>query len=273
MNRAAHGEIEPLPRGLPDDLRRPLAVMLDPRPERRPSAAAALGGTNGTQVDHVGHPPPRAGRKRALLVAVVVAVAALVAAGVAWSQRGSKASPAAAAAARAAQRPAVTTPTTAACTPLLYQPCGQAVPAPGTDGTNCLPGRADYDRILANGCEAVSDFQAGQTLATGQAIGANLVPADAVDTFSALVSQSLFNLCLTKFRVTLTAPPGTTDRVEIIDNGRVLAAATSSDLGPGTAIASKPSCLATGAVTVTIRVSPVSGQSAEDFRLTSSGSW
>jgi hypothetical protein len=169
--------------------------------------------------------------------------------------------------------PAVPAPTTTTCTPLLYQPCGQGAPAPGTDGRACLPGRADFDGNAANGCEAVSDYQLGRPLVAGQSRRANLVPATGVDSFQAEVSQSFLNLCLTKFKVTLTAPPGTTDQVEIIKDGRVLATATSADLAPATASASKPSCFDSGATTVIVQVSAVRGQSAEDFRLVSSGSW
>jgi hypothetical protein len=156
---------------------------------------------------------------------------------------------------------------------LPYQPCGQASPAPGTDGSSCLPGRADFDGLGADGCEAATDYQPGQALQSGQALRANLVPASAVDTFSARVSENLLTLCLSKFRVTITAPPGTTDMVEVIRDGRVLASATSTNLEPATASASKPDCLESGSTTVTIQVSAVDGQSAEDFRLVSAGSW
>ena len=39
MVRAAEGKVRPVPRQLPPPLRRSLQAMLDPRPERRPSAA------------------------------------------------------------------------------------------------------------------------------------------------------------------------------------------------------------------------------------------
>ncbi len=165
----------------------------------------------------------------------------------------------------------LTTPTTA-CVGLTYQPCGQA-PAPGTDGTHCLAGHADFDGNPLNGCEAVSDYNPATVLTDSQAVSANLVPAGAIDVFQTRVSQSFFNPCLTQFHVTLTAPPGTTERVEVVRNGEVLASAVSSGLQPATASASKPSCFSTNAVWLTVRVSTVSGQSAEDFRLTRSGSW
>lgn len=271
MNRAAHGEVEALPRGVPDDLRRPLAAMLDPRPERRPTAAAALGGPNGTWVDNAPRAQPRRGKRVAVLAAVVAALAAVVAAGVAFYPRHGTAT-VAPAPRHTPAAPVATTPTTT-CTPLLYQACGQTSPAAGTDGSNCLPGHADFDSVLADGCEAVSDYQSGQAMTSGQAIAANLVPADTVATYQAQVSESLFNLCFTRFRVTLTAPPGTTDKVEILRDGKVLASATSTNMRSATASASKQSCFESGSAPVTIQVSTVSGQSAEDFQLTSSGNW
>ena len=106
-----------------------------------------------------------------------------------------------------------------------------------------------------------------------QPLQANLVPPSAVAVFQTQVPENLLTLCLSKFRVTLTAPDGTTDKVEILRDGRVLASATSSNLEPATATASKPGCFETGSTTVTVQVSTVSGQSADDFRLVSSGSW
>jgi tRNA A-37 threonylcarbamoyl transferase component Bud32 len=272
MNRAAHGAIEPLPRGLPEPLRRRLAPMLDPRPNRRPTAAAAFGGPNGTRVDQTAHPVPghRFGKRGLVVTVMVAALAAAVATGAVLYQSGRATTRRPVAAPKS---PAPTAAPTTVCTPLPYQPCGQAAPAPGTDGRACLPARADFDGNPANGCEAASDYQLGQALPAGQPLRANLVPATAIDSFSAPVSESLFNLCLTKFRVTLTAPPGTTQQVEILKDGRVLATATSADLEPATASASKPSCLASGTTTVIVQVSTIRGQSAEDFRLVSSGSW
>jgi serine/threonine protein kinase len=269
VNRAAHGDVAPLPRGVPEELRRCLAAMLDPRPGRRPTAAAAFGGPNGTRVDPFPAPPRGRGKRVALVVATVTALAAAAAAGLVLYQPGRSNTTSAPPAPTATSTPA---PSTTTCTPLLYQPCGQSAPAPGTDGSSCLPGRADFDRILLNGCEAASDYQPGQSL-QGQPLQANLVPATAVDTFSAQVSESLLNLCLTKYRVTLTAPAGTTDQVEVIRDGRVLASAVSTNRRPATATAAKPGCFESGTTAVTIEVSTISGQSAEDFQLVSSGSW
>jgi hypothetical protein len=165
------------------------------------------------------------------------------------------------------------TPTTAApCVGLVYQPCGQP-PAPGTDGTQCLPGRADFDGNPLNGCEAISDYQPGTELRAGTAVLANLVPASTVLTFPAHVNDNLLDFCTGQFRVTLTAPPGVTEKVEIVRGGKVLASAVSESLQPSTASAGEPSCFHDNSGWLTVRVSAVSGQSASDFRLTRNGSW
>lgn len=264
MNRAARGEIAPLPPGLPAAV----AAFLDPRPERRPTAAAALGGPNGTMVDHLPAKKPGSGKKVALVAGLLIAILAMVVAGVDLYQHTEASAPAPAPA-----KAPVSTPITTACTPQLYQPCGQASPDFGTDGRTCLPGHADYDGILANGCEAVSDYQPGRVITGGQPVAANLVPANAVDTYQANVAEHFYDLCLDTFKVTITAPPGTTDQVQILRGGDVLATATSADLESATASASKPSCFDNGSAMVTIQVSAVAGQSAEDFRLITSGSW
>jgi hypothetical protein len=56
--RAAAGEIRAVAADLPGALRAPLVRMLDPRPERRPSAAEVLGGTVGTTLTPPGALPP-----------------------------------------------------------------------------------------------------------------------------------------------------------------------------------------------------------------------
>ncbi len=267
MNRASHGEVQPLPRDVPSDLRRALGAMLDPRPERRPTAAAALGGPNGTQVDPTPRKPSPGGKRVAVATVIVTALAAAAGAGFLLYRPGRST----AAAPPKTPTVAPTVPTTT-CTPLLYQPCGQP-PAPGTNGTGCLPGHFDFDGRAADGCEAVSDYQPGRALQSGQPLQANLVPASAVDAYQAQVAEKFFNFCLSKFRVTLTAPPGTTDRVQVLKNGQVLASASSTDGEPATASASKPSCFQSGTSSVTIQVTDVTGQSAQDFTLASSGSW
>lgn len=270
LNRAARGLVTPLPRALPSDLRRALTAMLEVRPQRRPTAAAALGGPSGTTVIPV--PPrrpslPRRWKKKTMIsLAAVMAIVAAIAA---------------TAAAHRSARPATVAvaptippvePTTTTCVPLLYQPCGQPA-APGTDGSKCVASRGDFDGNAANGCEALSDYRSGTILTGAQPVSANLVPVDAIDRFQTEVTDSFLHLCLSEFRVTLTAPPGVTERVQLLRGDKVLASAISAGLQPATASAANPSCFHDDSGWLTITVSAVSGQSAEDFRLTRSGGW
>ena len=163
-------------------------------------------------------------------------------------------------------------PTVQACTPLVYQRCGQP-PAPFTDGNACVAGHADYNGIAADGCEATSDYVAGTELTAHQTVRANLVPADAVDSFRTYVHGNLLNFCTGQFKVTVTAPPGVADRVDLLDGTRVLASAVSRDGRPATAGAGKPSCFSAGSTWLTVRVSAEQGTSAGDFQLTRSGGW
>jgi serine/threonine protein kinase len=263
--RAARGRVSPLPSTVPRGLRRPLTAMLDPRPERRPTAAAALGGLAGTNVNQP-LPPLNSKRGKGRLAAAiggacVVAVAgAVIAAGSSSSKHPST------------TLPSPTASTVPPCVGLLYQPCGKP-PAPGTDGSQCLPGRADFDGNSSNGCEAISDYRPATELRGGTAVLANLVPATAVDTFPTHVTDHILDFCTGQLRVTLTAPPGVTEKVEIVRAGKVLASAVSQSLEPATAAAGEPSCFHDNSGWLTIRVSAVSGQSVEDFRLTRSGSW
>ncbi len=266
MLKAGKGEVAPLPRSIPDPLRRMVEAMLEPRGGRRPSAAAALGGPFGTAM-HPPAPTTRTRRRRRRTLAWSLAAAALaVVVGAAVSLTGGGTGRPAAVGTGA---PPVTA---AACTPLPYQPCGQP-PAPNTDGTSCLPGYANYDNVATNGCEAHSDYLSGTVLTSRQPVSSNLVPADAVDTFRTYVTDDAWNFCLGSFRVTLVAPPGVSDRVDIVRNGKVIASATSADGQPATATASEPSCFSNNSGWLTVTVSSVSGQTASDFRLTRSGSW
>jgi serine/threonine protein kinase len=274
MTRSASGQVGPLPKTIPAELRQSLTTMLDPRPERRPSAAAALGGPTGTREYPV--PPQRkrprtktrkTGRRGRRVVLTVVGLLIVVIGGGAGL-----------AAMKTQGSPAPTTGTTAipsttpACVTLPFQACGQP-PAPHTDGTSCLPGYADYDHDPVNGCEAASTYVPGTVLSTGQPVHANLVPADAVDSFRTYVSSSLLHFCLGQLHFTLKAPPGVTDRLEVIRDGKTLATAESRDGRPATASARQPSCFSDNSGWLTLKVSSVSGASAADFELSRSGSW
>jgi len=257
MVRAAQSKVRPVPRDLPPALRHRLRAMLDPRPERRPSAAELAGGPEGT----VQRGRPRRPR-RAPLVAGVTALAALAVAAavvVAASETGDPAA-----------EPRATT--TSACVELPYRPCGEAV-APGTDGRRCLPGRDDYDDDPANGCEAAADdLPDGAELV--DALEATIVPRADVDTFTLDVGDGAQLLCDGRLTVALTAPEGVTLRLEVLDDGDVLGQATSADGVPAEVVLREPQCLADDSTTLTARVSPIgTDRSAQPYRIERRGSF
>jgi Protein kinase domain len=272
--RAARGNVTPLPRTVPPSLRRPLTAMLESRPERRPSAAAALGGPTGTRV-HPLVPQPRrrsAMREKVLLAGLAAAlVAAVVVGGGALAGRGGSTSRAGAPdqAGHATVRRAAAPPP---CAPLPYQPCG-GPPAPFTDGRSCLAGHADFDGIASNGCEAASTYVPGTVLDAGQAVMANLVPPESVDTFSTYVRDDLFDFCTGELGVTLAAPQGVALRVDVAQGQHLLASAVSSNGRPATARASEPSCFSSNSGWLTIRVWALQGRTPQDFRLTRNAGW
>jgi hypothetical protein len=292
LARAAAGEVRAVPDAVPEVLRRPLSRMLDPRPERRPSAAAVLGGLAGTQVAAAGPPTPpaalagparRLGRRAARLVlgrtdgpvpvtrrrrvlaglalAAGVAVTALVV-GVGTG-----------ALAPAAPHPRAAAPAAAPCVPLPYQACGQA-PAPHTDGRACLPGWYDLDGRAADGCEAASDYQAGTVLRSGSPVRANVVPTTATDAFATRVSGHALNLCWGALHVTLASAPGTVEQVQVFHGTALEASAVSVGGQPATATVTKPSCFGSDSENLSVVVSarlPVT--TAGDFTLTRDGGW
>lgn len=261
MVRAAQGKVEPIPRSLPPALRRPLQAMLDPRPERRPSAAALAGGPEGTVVHRA------IGSRRRWPVWTgaggVVAVAALVAGAIVASRETEGPPP---------HRSASTTSTTS-CTPLPYQPCGQAQPAPNTDGAACLAGFDDYDADTLNGCEAAPDgLTDGAPLTTE--VEATIVPRDDVDTFSMDVGDGSQLLCDGRFTVTLTAPTGSSLRLEVLDSETVLGQTTSADGVASSVTLDEPRCFADDSTTLVARVSPIgSDRTAAAYRLERHGSF
>jgi hypothetical protein len=272
MLKAAQGQVSPLPRAIPTPARKMITPMLEARPGRRPTAAAALGGISGGVSGTSPTPAPERRWKKKRVVVATTAVCLVLAAGSAatgslavtrWRHHPGPRKAAASA----------SSPATVPCAPLPYQPCGQPA-APFTDGRACLPGHADFDGVSSNGCEAASDYVPGAELTTKQAIFANLVPADAVDifSFSASAQGGRLERCISPVRITLTAPPGVTDRVELLEGGSVVATALSRDMRPVTASPGPLSCLRDGGGSFSVRVTGVQGQSAADFRLTRSGS-
>ncbi|MDP1821010.1 MAG: protein kinase [Acidimicrobiales bacterium] len=258
MVRAAQGKVRQVPRSVPRPLRRRLEWMLDPRAERRPSAAALVGGPEGTLV----RPPVLTRPPRWPAVATVggVGIAALLAA-VVLSVRETGDPPA-----------AVPAPTTTACAALPYQPCG-ALPAPNTDGTACLAGFEDYDRAAANGCEAAPDGRADGDELT-EPIEATIVPRDDVDRFAVPVSDNAQLLCDGRLHLTLTAPTEVSLRLEVLDGDEVLAETTSSDGVPSSVTLREPGCFSDDTTTLTARVAPIgSNRSADAYLLERRGSY
>jgi hypothetical protein len=261
MVRAAQGKVRPVPRDLPAPLRHQLQAMLDPRPERRPSAAALVGGPAGTAVRR---PSVRRRRRWPVWAAAGGLGASTLLAGVVVASRDS------------GDPPAASTTTEPDCTALPYQPCGQASPAPGTDGRTCLVGFEDYDTDLANGCEAAADglpdnadFPEG-----APAIHATIVPRDDVDTFAMDVGDGYQLLCDGTFSVVITAPREMTVRLEVLDGDEVVEQVTSADGIPARIRLGDPDCLFSDARTLTARVSPIgSDRTAGEYVLERSGSF
>lgn len=258
MVRAAQGKVHPVPRSLPPELRRRLQAMLDPRPERRPSAAALVGGPAGTAV----RAPLRRrhGRWPALVGFGVLGLLAIVAA--------------LAVGARDTEDPSgpSTTSTAEDCTPLPYQPCGEA-PAPNTDGRRCDEGHDDYDGDAATGCEAAPDGLSDGEALVDTAEG-TIVPRDDVDTFSMEVADGPQLLCDGRFSVDLTAPAGVTLRLQVLEGDEVLGETTSADGVTSTVTMRERECFFDDATTLVARVSPIgSDRSAEPYLIERRGSF
>ncbi len=273
LNRAAEGKIDRLPPELPRALRDRLSPLLDKRPERRPTAAAASqGGAGGTAALTRPARAPRARRPvgsrlwpavAALVVIALVGVGATAFA-VARSRSGSASSDASS---------TVTTgsPSTTACTPLAYQACGGAA-APFTDGLRCTDDHADYDGNAVNGCEAAPDTVDGTRLA--KALTADLVPTDDIDRYPFHVSDSFQLFCDGSASVTLTAPAGVSMRLDVVDGDAPIGTAVSRDGKPATVELPDPSCLGDDSTDLQARVSWVGDpRSATPYTLERAGSY
>jgi hypothetical protein len=164
------------------------------------------------------------------------------------------------------------TATSAACTQLLYQSCTQKMPAPFTDGRVCIDGHDDYDGNPINGCEAAPDAVPDNTvLAADRPIIANIVPATEVDTFRVYLTDRFQLLCDGAASITLAAPDGVADRVDVLRDGKEVASAVSEEGKPATARVDDPSCFRDDSGWYTVRVKAVAGRSAADYKLTVSG--
>ncbi len=268
--RAAAGRTEKVPKTLPPDLRRRIEAMLAKDPASRPSAAQARGGTDGTHPRTIVQRAV-AGRNRwgvlggVLLVLLLAAGALAVASG----GDGNQGRLSGDARTTTTARPTTTTTT---CVDLPFQPCGEE-PAPNTDGRVCLPGFADYDDDPATGCEAAPDDLPDDSLLDGR-VKANLVPTDDVDTYLLEVGDGIQLLCNGELRVTLTAPPGVSQRVTVSDGDEVLGTKASSDGDPASVVIGDPDCIFDDSTTLRVRVESVgSDRSPEDYVLEASGSF
>ena len=296
LNRAAEGKIDRLPPELPRATRARLIPLVDKRPERRPTAAAAAQGAPGgthaqPQAARLPRPtrspgspraarsarPPRAPRPRTRNAAgarvwpTIVAVVLVALVGVAATAYAVARSRSGSAASQAASTVTTESPSTTACTPLAYQPCGRPA-APFTDGLRCTDDHADYDGDALNGCEATPDTVDGTKLT--KTLTADLVPTDDIDRYPFHVTDSFQLFCDGSASVTLTAPAGVAMRVDVVEGDTPIGTAVSRDSAPATVDLPDPSCLGDDTTDLQARVSWVGdARSATPYRLERAGSY
>lgn len=268
MGRAARYEISPVPATVPGVLRAPLERMLDPRPDRRPSAAAVLGGLDGTRVTTL----PEA--RRSSMAALARRILAP------WPTRllGDPTHRLV----RPSHRHRLATVAAgvvgAAVVGLVavVLNSGSPIPAPHTNGKTCAPGWYNLDGIAADGCEAHSDYMAGTVLTQDLPLHANLVPASASDSFITHVTGDALRLCWGSLHVTLTAPAHTAEQLTVWKGTTKVAEAVSANGTPATSTIHKPSCFAADSEDLRVTVTALAatgGASASDFTLTRDGGW
>jgi hypothetical protein len=259
--RASRAKVDPCPRTVPEPLRSRIDAMLDPRPWRRPTAAALAGGPDGTEEARPGRRRAQPSRRLALAAgggaaALILAVVGALAIGGSDGDDGDG---------EAAAGDGGTT-----CVPLPFQPCGQPA-APGTDGRSCIEDRADYDGDAANGCEAIPDELDGTPLGS---VEATIVPADDTDEFPVEVADNFHLTCDGHITFDLTAPAGMALRLEVRQGDDLLAETTSADGVAARLRIDEPQCAGDDSTTLTAVVRPIgSDRSAEPYRLARSGNW
>jgi len=268
MLRAAAGRTERLPKTVSPDLRRRLDAMLHKDPARRPSAAAARGGPDGTHPRTAARVVARARPRRLAAAGIAVAVLAIGAtiAALATSD-GKEASP-------TTETTAPTTTTDAPCRDLPYRPCGSQA-APNTNGRTCLRGFYDYDEEADNGCEAEPDGRSSESPLRDELRG-NIVPADDVDTYPMPVNDDFQVQCDGRLTVSLTASEGSIQRLTVLDtDGDPLDTALSSDGEPATVTLREPNCFRDdgGELRVRVEAAPGSTPAAGQYVLTKRGSY
>ncbi|HEY8525648.1 MAG TPA: serine/threonine-protein kinase [Acidimicrobiales bacterium] len=213
MVRAASGKVERVPRHLPISLRRLLRSTLDPRPERRPTAAALATAPPGWVLPGTSS---RGGTVAALVAAFAAAIAIGGGAAMLTDDGGGGGNDEAA--------------TTAG--PGSTNADG-AVP-PGIQ--DCAPGFADYDGDPVNGCEAVDDDLDGATLV--DSLEGAIVPADDTDVFPVDLSRVAPG-CEGMVRFTLEVPEGMELELTVRGDG--------ARLGAASGIATEPAVVEIGA--------------------------
>ena len=254
MVRAASGKVERVPRSLRGSLRELLRSTLDPRPERRPTAAALVDTTSG--VESLRQARWGRARRRWGLVGGTVGVAALAALVVSTTSSDGDSD-----AADRGPDPA------AGCeADLPYQPCGQPEPAPHTDGARCLADHEDYDGDPENGCEAVPD-RAGDTLLVDD-VRATIVPSDDVDVYTIAPEVVTARPCGEPLALTLVAPAGMDLRLEVVSGGAVLDEATTAPDRPAVVMLGPERCAAAETGVLEAVVTPLrDGRVAEPYLL------
>ncbi|HEU5149819.1 MAG TPA: serine/threonine-protein kinase [Iamia sp.] len=280
MHRAASGKVERPPRDLPVELRTLLATALDPKPERRPSAARLRGG-GGT-----GATSPLTGladvvrRNRALAIGAAAVLGLLLVGGLVALVTGQEddGPGRAGAALTMTTTEATTTTTEPACRPLPYRPCEDGRlgdPAPNTGGLRCNPGFADYDGDRVNGCEAEpDDLDDPEVLDEDEgSVEGTIVPRDDVDTF-VLPTDDRGILCDGRIRVTLEAPDGMDLELRVSrDSGEVVGIEEVAGGEEGTISVGERCYVASdGDLSVTVR--PIGeGRTGDPYTLSRDGSF
>ncbi len=280
MHRAASGKVERPPRDLPPELRTVLVTALDPRPDRRPSAAR-LRGTAAT-----GATSPLTGladvvlRNRLLVGAAAAVLALLLVVGLVVVLTGGDDEPE-----RTGPRTTTSTTTEATttterpCTDLPYRRCdddGVLGPAaPNTDGRRCDTGFADYDEDDENGCEAEpDDLDDPEELDEDEgSVEGTIVPRDDVDRF-VLPTDDRGILCDGAVTVTLEAPEGMDLRFEVSrDSGEIVGARDVEGGAEGSVRVGERCYVASdGDISVTVR--PVGeGRTGDPYTLSREGSF
>jgi hypothetical protein len=279
MHRAASGKVERPPRELPTELRTLLVTALDPKAERRPSAAR-LRGSGGT-----GATSPLTGladvvlRNRVLVIGAAAAVAVLLLVGLVVALGGDDGG------GERTAGPTTTTTTTEAttttekvCVPQPYTPCEDGELGenyPNTNGLRCDPGFADYDGVDTTGCEAEpDDLDDPEVLTEGDgSVTGTIVPSGDIDTFR-LPTDDGGILCNGSVTVRLRAPEGMDLRLEVRrDDGEVVGVRTVSG-GESGSVRVGERCYVASDGPISVQVDAVGeGRTGEPYTLTREGSF